>query len=129
MKKKILIIEDDSMLLSALLEWFSDEDYEVRGSASVEDAFAKIEEEKPDVILTDLVMGNLDGFEVLKTIKETPRLSDIQIIVISNSGEDKDIERAVALGAKDFIPKSDLSLKEIVKRVNKIITTPKSKSK
>lgn len=117
------------MLLSALVEWFSDEGYDVRGSASIKDAFLQIENKKPDVILTDLIMADLDGFDVLKKVKSNPDLNSISVIVLSNSGEDKDAERAVSLGAKDFIPKSDLSLKEIVKRVNKIIATPKSKSK
>jgi DNA-binding response OmpR family regulator len=129
MKKKILIIEDDNMLLSALLEWFSNEGYDVRGSTSIKDAFLKIEHKKPDVILTDLIMADLDGFDVLKKVKSNPDLNSISVIVLSNSGEDKDAEKAVSLGARDFIPKSDLSLKEIVKRVNKIITTPKNKSK
>ncbi|MEY3783844.1 MAG: hypothetical protein RLZZ230_166 [Candidatus Parcubacteria bacterium] len=129
MKKKILIIEDDSMLLSALIEWFSDEGYDVRGSSSVEDAFVLIDDKKPDVILTDLVMANLDGFEVLERVNETPDLNDVQVIIISNSGEDKDVERALALGAKDFIIKSDLSLKGIVERVKKVISDSKRKSK
>ena len=66
MKKKILIIDDDSMLREALMEWFLEDGYEVEGSSSVLEAFERIENNKPDIILTDLVMANLDGFEVLK---------------------------------------------------------------
>ena len=129
MKKKILIIEDDSMLQSALIEWLSKEGYDVQGSPSVEDAFVQIENLKPDVILTDLIMVDLDGFEVLKRVKENKNLSDVLVIVMSNSGQDTDVEKAILLGAKDFLLKSDLSLKDLVKRVNKVITESETKSK
>jgi PleD family two-component response regulator len=122
MNKKILIIEDDSMLRSALVEWLSKEGYDARGSSSVMDAFEQIKESKPDVILTDLIMADLDGFEVLKGIKENVHLNNIIVLVMSNSGEDKDRDKAVLLGAKDFFSKSDLSLKEIVNRVKKVIS-------
>ncbi|MFT7644486.1 MAG: PleD family two-component response regulator [Candidatus Paceibacteria bacterium] len=122
MEKKILIIEDDSMLRSALAEWLSGEGYEVRGCSSVVEAFEQIEETKPDVILTDLVMANHNGFDVLKKVKEDARLNSIIVLVMSNSSQDKDFEKAILMGAKDFFSKSDLSLKEIVDRVKKVIS-------
>ena len=124
--KKVLIIEDDDTLRAALIEWLSEEGYEVDGSADVLDAFEQIENKKPDVILTDLIMVNLDGFEVLKKIKDSVHLKDILTIVMSNSGQDKDVEKAISLGAKDVLVKSDLSLKEIVERVKKVISESES---
>lgn len=121
MKKKLLIIDDDDMLSGALLEWLLEEGFNARSSSGVEEAFEKINEEKPDIILTDLVMANLDGFEVLKRVKEDPKLKNVLVLVMSNSGQEADVEKAYALGAKDFLIKSDLSLKEITKRVQKVI--------
>ena len=120
MKKKILIVEDDSVLQSALMDCFSKEDYDVLVSSNVMDAFRQIEDKKPDIILTDLIMANLNGFEILKRIKDNAHLNDIPVIVMSNSGQEKDVKDAMSLGAKDFLLKANLSLKEIVKRVNKV---------
>jgi DNA-binding response OmpR family regulator len=125
MKKKILIIEDDNMLSGALSEWLLDEGFEVRVSGGVAEAFEEIAIDKPDVILTDLVMADFDGFEVLRRVKENSQLKNVLVLVMSNSGQDEDVEKATLLGAKDFMIKSDLSLKEIVKRVKKAVTEAK----
>ncbi len=125
MRKKLLIIDDDVMLSGALAEWLLEEGFDVRTSGGVEEAFLKIHEDKPDVILTDLVMADLDGFEVLKRVKENSQLKSVLVIVMSNSGQEADAEKAFTLGAKDFMTKSDLSLKEIAKRVQKVISKSK----
>ena len=82
--KKILIIEDETMLQETLIEKLSSEGYSVRGCVSAEDAFDLIKEDKPDLILTDLVLNNVDGFEILRILKENFNLNDIPVMVLTN---------------------------------------------
>lgn len=121
--KNILIIEDDSMLQGVLTERLSDEGYVVRGCVTGEAAFEQIKSEKPDVILTDLVLPKMDGFDVLKAIKDSIHLNTIPVIIMSNSGQEGDPERASELGASDFIVKSNSSLDQIVERVKKVVSS------
>jgi two-component system alkaline phosphatase synthesis response regulator PhoP len=119
--KKICIIEDDSMLLGVLLERLTDEGYLVSGFAKAETAIEYIEAEKPDIVLTDLVLSNMDGFEIIRIISSRADLKNIPVIILSNLGDKADIDRAISLGASDFMIKSDLSLEDIIKRIKNVI--------
>lgn len=119
--RKILIIEDERMLREALVENLVGEGYVVTGCESAEAAFKHIMIEEPDIILTDLVMANIDGFEVLQKLQSDKHLHAIPVLVLSNLGEKADVDRALSLGAKDFLVKSDLSLSEIADRVKKVL--------
>lgn len=120
--KKILIIEDESMLQDALRDKLSDEGYEVFGSEDANTAFRSIQEDRPDIILTDLVLPGIDGFEILRKLKENNDLKDIPVVVLSNLGEKKDVDLALSLGAVDFLIKSEHSLKEVTEHVRKILS-------
>ena len=119
--KKILIIEDDSTLAGALIENLSSDGYIVQVCTGAEAAFEQIKEGKPDIILTDLVLSNIDGFEILKILKESAHLSDIPVLVLSNLGEKEDVDKAMSLGAHDFLVKANLSLQEITDQVKKVL--------
>lgn len=118
--KKILIIEDETMLQGALVENFKAEGYLVRGVVSAKEAFEMMKEDKPDLVMTDLVLLNFDGFEILKTLNENIDLKDIPVVVLSNLYDQDHVDKAKSLGAVDFIIKSDSSLEEITERVKKI---------
>jgi DNA-binding response OmpR family regulator len=120
--KKILIIEDESMIRDALVDNLREEGYQVFGSESVDAAFKQMREERPDIILTDLVMSKIDGYEFLHMIKEDEAFKEIPVLVLSNLGEPNDIARALSLGAQDFMVKSNLSLKEVTARVKKALS-------
>lgn len=105
------------MLLDALVEDFSDKGYIVIGCASAEIAFENMKVELPDIILTDLVLPNIDGFEVIRYVKSNNQFSGIKVLVLSNSSELRNIEKAEELGASGFLVKAEMSLKEILKRV------------
>lgn len=121
MAKKILIIEDDSLLQESLIHILTTEGYEVRGSTNARVAFALMEEDQPDLIMTDLVILGTDGFEILKKLQENPDFAKIPTVVISNLGREKDIEKAKALGARDYIVKAENSLEQIVQKVRTIL--------
>ncbi len=120
--KNILIIEDETMLQEALISKMTSEGFAVRGCTNAKDAFKLMEEIKPDLILTDLVIGNVDGFEILRMLKENFHYRKIPVFVLTNLTEGEDSERAKALGAEDFIIKSETSLKDIVKKVKRVLT-------
>lgn len=115
--KNILIIEDDSTLQGALNEIFTSEGYTVVGCASAHEAFESIKVKSPDVIVTDLVLPNVDGFEIIKTIRENVHLGHVPILVLSNLGQEENIEKAMSLGANEYMVKSNSSLKDITDKV------------
>ncbi len=117
--KKVLIVEDEQQLAKALKFKFANSGLEATAVYNGEEAIALIEKEKFDVILLDLMMPKVDGFGVLKKIKElgirTP------VIVASNLGQEHDINEAKKLGAKDYVIKSNTPIAEIVEKVQKVI--------
>lgn len=118
--KKILIIEDDMFLQGLEVNKLLKSNYEVMTAGTGADGMKKILEPGIDLILLDLILPDFDGFEILKKIKETDGLKDIPVIVFSNLSEDKDIEKARALGVNDFMVKSNFSLDELIEHIENI---------
>jgi len=115
---KILIVEDDKFLrdlLSARLR--KEEDLEVFVAEDGEEGLRKIKEEKPDLVLLDLIMPGIDGFEVLKKVKEDEEIKNIKIIVLSNLGQEEEIKKALDLGAEDYLIKAHFTLEEILSKI------------
>ena len=119
--KKILIVEDDNFLQGLEAGKLKKDDYEVITASTGEDGLKKIFEPKIDLVLLDLILPKFDGFEILKKMKETLELKNIPVIVFSNLSEDKDIKKAKDLGATDFMVKSNFTLDELVKHIDKIL--------
>jgi len=86
MAKKILIVEDDKFLRELIVKKLSSEGYEVPEAVNGEEGVKKIEEEKPDLVLLDLILPGMDGFEVLTQIKKNSELAQIPVIILSNLG-------------------------------------------
>ena len=80
-----------------------------------------IKEEKPDLVLLDLVLPEMDGFEVLDKIEKEPTLSKIPVIILSNLGEKEEIEKGFRMGAKDYLIKAHLTPGEIVDRIESVL--------
>ncbi len=121
--KKVLIVEDDKFLLSAYRVKLTKAGFEIKIATDGEEALKILREDKPDVILLDLVMPRKDGFAVLEELKTNPVWKSIPVIVLSNLSQKEDLEKAKALGAKDYLIKSDLSLKDLVEKINTLIGT------
>jgi len=81
----------------------------------------KIKEEKPDLILLDLILPGIDGFEVLTKMKEDPELSKIPVIILSNLGQKEDVERGLKLGASDYLIKAHFTPGEIIEKIKNIL--------
>jgi len=117
--KRILVIEDDKFLRDLILRKLEEEQYRVTYAIDGGEAIKKIEEEKPDLVLLDLILPSLSGFEVLKQIKADarPEISGIPVIILSNLGQEDDIKKGIDLGAKDFLIKAHFTLSEIVAKI------------
>lgn len=119
--KKVLVVEDDQFLANAYRIKLSKSNFEVKIVSDGVEALKTMEEFIPDVVLLDLIMPNMDGFETLEKMKANDKLKSIPVIISSNLGQKEDVDKAMALGAKDFIIKSNVSIEDIVDKVRKLI--------
>ncbi len=120
-EKKILVVEDDDVLRDVLMEKLKTAGYEAIGAEDGEVAIQKIKENKPDMILLDILMPKKDGMEVLEEMHVDEEMKNIPVIVISNSGQPVEIERAKSLGAKDFLVKAIFDPSEVLAKVENIL--------
>lgn len=125
-KQKILIIEDDRSLQAALVEALAQEGYETASAFDGEEGIQKSEVEMPDLILLDLILPKKDGYEVLAEIKKGPN-KNIPVLILTNLEEIDNVQRALDLGAKTFMIKSDFSLKDIVEKIRENLSVAGSK--
>jgi DNA-binding response OmpR family regulator len=121
MAKKILIVEDDKFLRELIVRKLSNEGYEVVEAVDGEQGIQKVKETKPDLVLLDLILPGIDGFEVLAQKKEDPFVATIPVIVLSNLGQKEDVDRGLGLGATDYLIKAHFTPGEIIEKVRNII--------
>ena len=115
--KFILVVEDDPILKNLLGHTFAGK-YQTLYASDGNEALALFEQYKPALVLLDLMLPTMDGFAVLETIrKRTDDAKSVPIIVVSNLGQDKDRERATTLGATDYLVKAEVSVEEIVAKI------------
>ena len=115
--KKVLLIEDDKFLCDLMIRKLKDEDFEVFVAMDGEEGLRSAIENKPDLILLDLILPAMDGFEVLERIRQNELIAEMPVIILSNLWEKDDVERAMKLGAKDYLIKAHFTLNEIVDKV------------
>ena len=115
--KKILFIEDESALQKTFGEILKQEGYEMISALDGETGLRLAKSEKPDLILLDLILPKMHGFDVLKKIKEDKEIKHIPIIVLTNLEDIKDVDRAIGLGATTYLVKAKYSLEEIVEKI------------
>ena len=116
-KPTVLIVEDDEFLQDVLLTKFKSLGIEALVAESGKKALALMKEKKPVLVLLDLVMSDTDGFEVLRRAEADKEIARIPIVVLSNLGQESDIERAKSLGARDFLVKAHYTPSEIIEKI------------
>jgi DNA-binding response OmpR family regulator len=117
-KGSILIIEDDLVLTRMYQKKFEFDGYQVFLGFGGQEGLKLAMEKKPDIILLDIMMPEMDGFEVLKRLKKNPDTKNIPVIILTNLGTSKVlIDEALKLGAKDYLIKSKTSSADVVKKV------------
>lgn len=122
----VLLVEDDSFLIEILVKKFKADNYKVLHAGSGKEALRKAHDEDPDIIMLDIILPGMNGFETLEKLKDDETTADIPVAFLSNLGQKEDIEKGKKLGAVDFIVKANHSLDEIVKRSNEILAEYKS---
>jgi len=121
MPRKILIVEDDKFVRELIVQKLTEEEFEVSSAKDGEEGEKKTESEKPDLILLDLILPGIDGFEVLSRIRKNPLTDKIPVVILSNLGEKVDVDRGIKLGANDYLIKAHFTPKEIVEKVRSIL--------
>jgi len=121
MKQKILIIEDDGFLASIYAQKLELEGFEVAFANNGEDGLKLAQKDKPDLVLLDLLMPRMDGFEVLEKLKAEPDTRDIKVLVLTYLGQKEDVERCMKLGAAGYVIKAHSLPQETVKRVKALL--------
>jgi CheY-like chemotaxis protein len=115
---RILLAEDDRILRKAGEVSLRKKGYDVIPAVDGEEALAKAIEQKPDLVLLDVMMPKMNGFEVLVALKADPRVRDIPVIMLTNLAQPDDITRAVKAGAHSYLIKSNMNLDELATRIN-----------
>lgn len=120
-KTFVLVIEDDKFLRELLVRKLASEGFDVQNAIDAQAAFTILAERKPKIILLDLILPGVSGFEILEKIKSDPKIADVPVVILSNLGQKEDLDKAIALGAKDFMVKANFTLDEIVTKVRSIV--------
>lgn len=121
MEKKILIIEDEKILIKILNINLLSAGYKILSASNGVVGLELIKAEKPNLILLDLLMPRMDGFEVLEAVRANEDTKNIPVFVFSNSDKPEDIERVKELGATDFFSKPETNLKDLVDKINQTL--------
>jgi len=119
--KKILFIEDESVLQKALGDILKQKGYEMISALNGGIGFNLAKAEKPDLILLDLVLPKMHGFEVLKKLKEESETKEIPVIVLTNLERMEDVGQAVKLGAAAYLVKAQYTIEEVMEKIKKAI--------
>ncbi len=117
----ILIIEDEPILQKTLSESLRQEGYEIKSALDGEEGIKMARESNPDLILLDLILPKIDGFEVLEELKKDENTKAIPVIVLTNMENESDIEKALTLGATAYLVKVNYDLKEVIEKVKEVI--------
>jgi len=117
MPKTILFIEDDKFLRELVIQKLIKEGYETSEAVDGEEGIKKVKEEKPDLVLLDLILPGIDGFEVLSRMREESALTSIPVIILSNLGQKEDVEKGLKLGAVDYLIKAHFTPGEIIDKI------------
>jgi DNA-binding response OmpR family regulator len=120
MAYKVLVVEDDAFLVDAYKLKLTKEGFEIEIASDGEEALSKLKNFMPDVILLDVVMPRKDGFATLQEIKSSEQLKKIPVIMASNLGQKEEVDRAMQLGAVDFITKSNMSIADLIEKIKSV---------
>lgn len=121
MTQKILIVEDEPFLRKVISDQCRERGYVGDEAVDGKEALQKIKKDKFDLILLDLLLPDIDGFEVLTQLKKDPALSNIPVLIISNLGQGEEIKKGLSLGAEDYFIKAHVTPSEIIKRIQEIL--------
>lgn len=116
--QKILVAEDDNFLSTVVSSELTNAGYEVYTAVDGEQCIVVAREKAPDLILLDILMPNVSGYEALARLKAEPATAQIPVIMLSNLGQPEEIDKAKQAGAADYLIKVHFTPKEIIEKVH-----------
>lgn len=120
-KKTIMVIEDDRFLSSLIKARLEKEGFTVSQAFNGEEAIESLKQDKPDLIILDLIMPKVTGFEVLQTISILPGFEGIPVVILSNLAQESDIEKARQLGAREYFVKVKISIDDLIGKIKSLV--------
>lgn len=121
-KIKILLVEDDSFLLGMYATKFEMENFKVIMAEDGEKAVRLALKEAPNIILLDIILPKINGFEVLRQLKANPATARIPVILLTNLSQKDEIEQGLKMGAEDYLIKAHFMPSEVVDKIKKVLT-------
>lgn len=121
LRAHILLVEDDTFLANIYKTKFEMEGFKVTHADNGETGYESAIKHKPDIILLDILLPKMDGFSVLKKLKENDAVKNIPVILLTNLGQKDDVEKGLEIGAADYLIKAHFKPSETVAKVNKIL--------
>lgn len=115
--KRILLVEDDDSLANVYTMRLQAEGFDLRRVADGEEALAAAKVYKPDLVLLDVMMPKVSGFDVLDILRNTPETANLKVIMLTALSQPSDQERAKSLGADDYLVKSQVVISDVVERI------------
>lgn len=116
-QKRILLVEDDDALANVYLVRLKAEGFDVERVANGEDALASALKYRPDLVLLDVMMPKVSGFDVLDILRNTPDTANLKIIILTALSQESDKQRALALGVDDYMVKSQVVITDVIDRI------------
>lgn len=120
-KKKILVVEDDEMISAMYKTKFTADGFEVFRAENGQDGFNIAKKEKPDLIMLDVILPQLDGFSVLEKLKNDNITKKISVVMLTNLGTDEDKEKGKKMGAKDYLVKANFTPGQISEKIKEYL--------
>lgn len=115
--RRILLVEDDDALASVYLVRLQAEGFDVRRVSNGEEALAAAISYRPELVLLDVMMPKVSGFDVLDILRNTPETANLKIIMLTALSQDNDKQRALALGVDDYLVKSQVVITDVIDRI------------
>ncbi|HVU59834.1 MAG TPA: response regulator [Candidatus Saccharimonadales bacterium] len=115
--KRILLVEDDDAIANVYLTRLQAENFDVRRVTNGEDALAAALSYKPDLVLLDIMMPKVSGFDVLDILRNTPETANLKVIMLTALSQDSDRERAESLGVDEYLVKSQVVIADVIDRI------------
>lgn len=115
---RVVVAEDDNAIASAYKLGLGYHGFDIELATDGKEAISAIKRKPPDILLLDIIMPNMDGFEVLEKLRATKEHKDLPVIVLTNLGQPADAQRAARLGARAYLIKANLSLKDLVQHIH-----------
>lgn len=120
-KPRVLLVDDDLSLANSYQVRLETEGFEVRQCNDGEQALQMVQSFLPDVVLMDIMMPKLNGFDTLDNLQQMPNIKGLKIVILSALGQPEDVERAKSLGASDYLVKSQVVISDVVARLRELL--------